>query len=221
MAARSRHSANKNAGARTLASTPHISPHSLPAPPPATMDEPYSPSMIMEFATNSVRNTTVATADDDPYYEVVTRFWHPQLTKINHLDPASRIMTTVCEIDTKGKEARIRFLATGQEKEKDKQGEVQEMTKSGGGGLADGGIFIDSDGVEYRWKTHNRNFLLIRCGDDGRLPIVTFHPHKRHFGVWRMSKHASLEIKPNRIKNLVGLIASYLLVERQRRHRRF
>jgi hypothetical protein len=46
-------------------------------------DDTPSKSMIMEFATNSVRNTTVATANDDPYFEVVTRFWHPNLTKIN------------------------------------------------------------------------------------------------------------------------------------------
>lgn len=72
----------------------------------------------MEFATNSVRNTTLATANDDPYYEVVTRFWHPHVTKINKLDPASRVMTTVCEIDSKGKEAKIRFV--DQDKQTDK-----------------------------------------------------------------------------------------------------
>jgi hypothetical protein len=66
-------------------------------------------SMVMEFATNSVRNTTLATANDDPCYEIVTRFWHPHLTKINKLDPASRALTTVCEIDNQGKEAKIRF----------------------------------------------------------------------------------------------------------------
>ncbi|KAJ7232665.1 hypothetical protein B0H12DRAFT_1145098 [Mycena haematopus] len=59
------------------------------------MDEPPAKTMIMEFATNSVRNTTLTTTDDDLYYEVVTRFWHPYITKINKLDPASRIMTTV------------------------------------------------------------------------------------------------------------------------------
>lgn len=47
------------------------------------MDETPVKVMKMEFATNSVRNTTLATADDDPYYEIVTRFWHPHITKIN------------------------------------------------------------------------------------------------------------------------------------------
>jgi hypothetical protein len=47
------------------------------------MDETPAKAMKMEFATNSVRNTTLATADDDPYYEIVTRFWHPHITKIN------------------------------------------------------------------------------------------------------------------------------------------
>ncbi|KAJ7659876.1 hypothetical protein B0H17DRAFT_954536 [Mycena rosella] len=188
-------------------------------------DDPPSPPMIMEFATNSVRNTTIATADDDPYYEIVTRFWHPHLTKINKLDPASRAMTTVCEINGKGKEARIRFAEADRQKSEksEKNGDalgewVPSETILKLGPEKPGGIFVDADGVEYRWKTHNRNFLLIQCGDDGRLPIVTYHPHKRHLFVWRMSQHASLEIKPNKIKNLEGLIASYLLVERQRRH---
>lgn len=73
------------------------------------MSADSSKSMIMELATNSVRNTTLATENDDPYYEVVTRFWHPNLTKINKLDPASRKMTTVCEIDNAETEAKVRF----------------------------------------------------------------------------------------------------------------
>ncbi|KAJ7140683.1 hypothetical protein C8R44DRAFT_827624 [Mycena epipterygia] len=179
--------------------------------------------MIMEFATNSVRNTTLATANDDPYYEVVTRFWHPRITKINKLDPASRALTTVCEIDSTGKGAMLRFLDVGRKtnnpgKKEDALGEwLPSETILKSAPQKSGGIFIDSDGVEYRWKTHNRNFQLIRCGDDSRVPVVTYHRYKRHFFVWRMSQHATLEIQPQ-IKNLEGLIASYLLVERQRRH---
>ncbi|KAF7358121.1 hypothetical protein MVEN_00860200 [Mycena venus] len=193
------------------------------------MDETPAKALIMEFATNSVRNTTLATKTDDPYYEVVTRFWHPHLTKINRLDPASRIMTTVCEIDNKnGREAKIRF-ASG-------DNNVESSTKKAESALGEwisseailklapekpGGIFVDSNGVEYRWKTHNRNFLLIRCDDVGRLPVVTYRPCKRHLGFWRMSQHAMLEIKPQLFNDLERLIASYLLVERQRRHHTF
>ncbi|KAJ7853592.1 hypothetical protein B0H13DRAFT_1642859 [Mycena leptocephala] len=184
--------------------------------------------MIMEFATNSVRNTTIATPNDDPYYEVVTRFWHPHVTKINKLDPTSGAMTTVCEIDNKGKDAKIRFA----DPEKKTEKSVKISDSSLGEWMSTeailklapekpGGIFVDTDGVEYRWKTHNRNFLLIRCGDDSRLPLVVYHRHKRHFGFWRMSKHATLEIKPQIFKSLERLIASYLLVERQRRHHTF
>ncbi|KAJ7187956.1 hypothetical protein C8R46DRAFT_5653 [Mycena filopes] len=188
-------------------------------------ETPIQP-MIMEFATNSVRNTTLATADDDPYYEIVTRFWHPNLTKINKLDPASRKMTTVCEIDNKSKEAKIRFASYSQKEKSEKDsptlGEwisTDEILKIAP--VKPGGTFVDSDGVEYRWKTHNRHFQLIRCGEDTGLPVVMYHPYKRHLFVWRMSKHATLEIKPEVIKDLERLIASYLLVERQRRHHTF
>ncbi|KAJ7064323.1 hypothetical protein C8F01DRAFT_984237 [Mycena amicta] len=188
-------------------------------------DRPDPTSTVLEFATNSVRNTTVATASDDPYFEIVTRFWHPHVTKINKLDPGSRELTTVCEIDTpRDGAARVRFFEEDRKCEKSGVAalgdwmEIQAILK-----LAEekpGGTFIDSDGVEYRWKTHNRNFQLYRLGDDTRLPIAIFHPCKRHFGVWRMSQHARLEVKPQ-IKHLERLIASFLLVERQRRHKKF
>jgi hypothetical protein len=65
-----------------------------------------------EFTTNSVRNTTLATQDDNLYYEVVTRFWHPKLTKVNILDPETKIMKTVAEVERVGKKnrSRVRFL---------------------------------------------------------------------------------------------------------------
>ncbi|KAK6977485.1 hypothetical protein R3P38DRAFT_2581416 [Favolaschia claudopus] len=208
------------------------------------MDDKPGETMIMELATNSVRNTTFATADDDPYYEVVTRFWHPNITKINKLDPSTRIMSTVCEIDNSlGKQAKIRFARVGGKAvEKSTNAEDVKTThdkadqKLSNANLGDwmsteeilkvlpkkkGGIFIDSEGVEYRWKTHNLNFLLIRCDDVGRLPMVVYHPYKRHFGFWRMRKHAKLEIRPQLFNELERLIASYLLVERQRRHHVF
>ncbi|KAJ6594192.1 hypothetical protein B0H19DRAFT_920129 [Mycena capillaripes] len=178
----------------------------------------------MELATNSVRNTTLATANDDPYYEIVTRFWHPHLTKINKLDPASRKMTTVCEIDNTEKEAKIRF-ADENKKGKSAKDSLGEWVSSEAilklAPKKPGGIFVDSDGVEFRWKTHNRHFQLIRCGEEGGQPVVVYHPYKRHLFVWRMSKHATLEIQPRMFKDLERLIVSYLLVERQRRHHTF
>ncbi|KAK7005785.1 hypothetical protein R3P38DRAFT_1717430 [Favolaschia claudopus] len=186
------------------------------------VDEQRNKSIVMELATNSVRNTTVSTSNDDLYFEVVTRFWHPNLTKINRLDPQTGAMTTVCEIENKGKETRIRFstdIAKDSKYGKSSLGEwksVEDILQ-----LAPerhGGVLVDSDGTEYRWKTHNRRFQLVRCGDDTKLPIVKYHRYKRHLGFWRMAKLATLEIRPNNIHSLERLIASFLLVERQRRH---
>ncbi|KAJ7244894.1 hypothetical protein C8J57DRAFT_1082590 [Mycena rebaudengoi] len=175
----------------------------------------------MEFATNSVRNNTLATTNDDPYYEIVTRFWHPYLTKINKLDPVSREMSTICEIDKAGGEIKLRFIDESKTTDR-KSAVLGEWVKAGDilKLMPDkpGGILVDPEGVEYRWKTHNRNFQLIRCGDETRRPLVVYHPNKRHFFVWRMSKHASLEVKPQLRKYLDRIIASFLLVERQRRH---
>ncbi|KAF7290775.1 hypothetical protein MIND_01318400 [Mycena indigotica] len=178
---------------------------------------------VLEFATNSVRNTTLATSSDDPYFEIVTRFWHPHVTKINKLEPGPGAkLTTVAEIDTSSN-ARVRFYDDDKKSEKGRGALGEWIDSTTILKLADGkpgGTYIDSDGIEYRWKTHNRNFQLYRVDDTTRLPIAVFHPCKRHFGVWRMSEHARLEVK-SQIKHMERLIASFLLVERQRRHKRF
>ena len=44
------------------------------------------PTHILSFTTNSLRNTTASVDDDTLFYEIVTRFWHPHLTKIFKLD---------------------------------------------------------------------------------------------------------------------------------------
>ncbi|KAJ6608143.1 hypothetical protein B0H10DRAFT_2227164 [Mycena sp. CBHHK59/15] len=193
--------------------------------------------LIMEFATNSVRNTTLAATNDDPYFEVVTRFWHPNLTKINKLDPETGEMHTICEIDKKGSgkaaEVRVRFVDEDKKRADKRRSEIKKDRSDALGDWMSaeeilkmaperpGGVFIDPEGVEYRWKTHNRKFQLIRCDDVARVPVAVYHPYKRHFFVWRMSKHASLEVKPQMAKYLERLIATYLLVERQRRHHTF
>ncbi len=64
----------------------------------------------MVFNTNSLRNTTIAIEDDTHYYEVVTRFWHPHLTKIFKRDAGTRDMILVSEIEREpDKDVRIRF----------------------------------------------------------------------------------------------------------------
>lgn len=79
----------------------------------------------LHFTSNSIRNTTLANHDDSLYYEVVTRFWHPKLTKINILDPETQALRLVAEIEqiTGSKwrygRYRVRFLnsvTNGEEK---------------------------------------------------------------------------------------------------------
>jgi hypothetical protein len=49
--------------------------------------------------------------DNDMFhYEIVTRFWHPHLTKINKADLENLVVTTVAEIEwMPGREPRVRF----------------------------------------------------------------------------------------------------------------
>ena len=75
-------------------------------PPPKKVDPPHK----MVLTTNSLRNTTISIDNDLLYYEIVTRFWHPHVTKIKKLDPETSELVTVAELEREpGKEPRIRF----------------------------------------------------------------------------------------------------------------
>ncbi|KAH8119519.1 hypothetical protein DFH11DRAFT_1501567 [Phellopilus nigrolimitatus] len=180
-------------------------------PPPKKVEPPHK----LVLSTNSIRNTTIAVDDDAFYYEVVTRFWHPNLTKIKKLDTDTAEMVTIAEIEREpGRETRLRF--GGQDAEwipasRFLQKESQKVR---------GGYFHGNSGVQYRWKTHRRQLQMIRPDSDNKEPLVVRHPHKRHFFFFRMSQHAYLEIKPEVVDSLDALIMSYLLVERRRRSAR-
>ena len=79
----------------------------------------------------------------------------------------------------------------------------------------------------------------MKEADEKREPVIEFHPHKRHFFVFRMAKHAWFEVKPQpevteAMERLIGKhftvseqaaltwfsAVSYLLVERRRRDSR-
>ncbi|TFY54377.1 hypothetical protein EVG20_g9728 [Dentipellis fragilis] len=80
--------------------------------PPPRKPEPMH---RMVFTTNSLRNTTISVDDDALYYEIVTRFWHPKLTKIFKLDKEAREMSLIAEIERpsgKGEEARLVLAAS-------------------------------------------------------------------------------------------------------------
>ncbi len=52
----------------------------------------------------------MSAANDSIHYEIVTRFWHPHLTKINKADLENLVVTTVAEIERiPGQEPRVRF----------------------------------------------------------------------------------------------------------------
>lgn len=92
-----------------------------------------APPLKLEFTTNSLRNTTIAVGNDKFYYEIVTRYWHPNTTKINKLDVESREFKTIAEIEKvpgKNKEPKVRFRkptsALAKEKEPEGGDEVMD-----------------------------------------------------------------------------------------------
>ena len=52
----------------------------------------------------------MSVGDDTIFYEIVTRFWHPTITKIKKLDPDSQSLTLIAELEREpGKEPRLRW----------------------------------------------------------------------------------------------------------------
>ncbi|KAI0320078.1 hypothetical protein OF83DRAFT_674304 [Amylostereum chailletii] len=179
-------------------------------PPPRKPDSAHK----LVFTTNSLRNTTISVHDDTIYYEVVTRFWHPHITKILKLDKEARQMDLVAEIErVPGKEVRVRV--GGEHGSWVSQDEVLRWDAD-----ARGGSWTATEGTEYRWKSHNRRLQLVRTDDVQKVPVAKFHPHRRYFFVLRMSTHACLEVKTEAASAMDQLILSYLLVEKRRRDRR-
>jgi len=178
-------------------------------PPPPKPKPPHKMVMTM----NSLRNTTFSVRDDTFYYEVVTRFWHPNLTRIIKHDFETRELTPLAEIEgLQGKEPKVRFGG-----EKGDWVPADDFVKFEPDAV--GGTFATGAGVEFKWKIVKGRFQLVRA-DDPEQKVAEFHPHRRHFWIFRMSKHAFFEIKPEPevTEALDRLIVSYLLVERRRRN---
>lgn len=148
--------------------------------PPKKVDPPHK----LTFATNSVRNTTFSLGNDKFYYEIVTRFWHPHLTKINKYDYENRLVSCVAEIESiPKKEVKVRFNMP------DAEGEwirASDFIKPEGNNMCvqylircalekilhchSGGVFTTGEeGVMYRWKTHKRYLQVckvpVRCSE--------------------------------------------------------
>ncbi|KAI0041897.1 hypothetical protein FA95DRAFT_1639450 [Auriscalpium vulgare] len=176
--------------------------------PPAKKSNPQHK---MVLTTNSLRNTTISVDDDAIYYEIVTRFWHPNLTKIFKLEKELREMVLVAEIERPPKGmAKVRFGGEhGEWINEDEFLRWDSRTR--------GGTFTGGEGVEYRWKSHRRRLQLVRADDEEKVPLVKYHTFRRHFLVFRMARRAWLEVKPEATNAMERLIASYLLVERKRR----
>ncbi|KAI0694267.1 hypothetical protein BC835DRAFT_1274785 [Cytidiella melzeri] len=178
-------------------------------PPPAKPPPPHK----LELTTNSLRNTTMSVKNDAIHYEIVTRFWHPHVTKINKADLENLVVTTVAEIERiPGMEPRVRF--GGDKGEWVLATDFVQLDEDRAGGT-----FTGNANVKYRWQTRKGHLQLVKADDEDQIPVAEYHPHRRHFFVFRMSKHAFFEIKPipEIIEALERLITSYLLVERRRR----
>ena len=99
-------------------------------PPPKKVDLPHK----LVFTTNSLRNTTISVDNDALYYEVVTRFWHPYVTKIRKLNGDTMEMVTIAELERiPGKTPRLRWMSeveNAEELSRERRGETSRSVES-------------------------------------------------------------------------------------------
>ena len=131
-------------------------------PPSAKPKPPHR----IELTANSLRNTTFATDDDSFYYEVVTRYWHPNLTKINKTDMETREVSVAAEIERiPGSEPRVRFGEKGEwvsasqfvkfDHEKVYVSFISlDWMATNARAFFSGGTYIGNGDVPYKWRTN-------------------------------------------------------------------
>ncbi len=74
------------------------------------MLQSYLPPQKLSLTTTSLRNFIISNQSDVIYYEVRTPKWEPGLTKISRMDPNTRELAVVAEIEnaSEGREEAMR-----------------------------------------------------------------------------------------------------------------
>ncbi|KZT36341.1 hypothetical protein SISSUDRAFT_1024350 [Sistotremastrum suecicum HHB10207 ss-3] len=162
--------------------------------------------MRLSLTTTSLNNCVISNDSDAVFFEIVTPSWEPNNTKIRRLDPNTRELELVAELERSG----------GMEKDGMTMGGGMKKKGPDAVRLRGEHVFRGKDGKQYRWQEKKRQLQLIRQ-DEPDKPVATFHRERRYFFVLRMSRQPYLEIQPGCMETLDSLIVSFLLVERKRR----
>lgn len=116
---------------RALSRVSVVVQHAQDMPPPKKVDPPHR----LEFTANSLRNTTIAVDNDALYYEIVTRFWHPHITKIRKLNGDTMELVTIAELERfPGKTPRLRWMSEVEDAQalsRDRRGETSRSVRPG------------------------------------------------------------------------------------------
>jgi len=176
---------------------------------------PYSPTatktpLRLVFTTNSLRNTVIASHDDEIYYEVVSKSWTPTVTRITRVFMDDMIYSHIAEIESAPRQP-VRVSMYG-EKSMWPAGAFVKFNVS-----RFTGEFTGDDGNTYVWRLRSGRLELFRAGDERSAPLAVFHSPKRMAKVFRMSQKPYIEIRPDAVTILDSLILSFLLMERNRR----
>jgi len=184
-------------------------------------------------------------SDDTVYYEIVTRYWEPTITKINKrvVMNDNKRMVSIAQIhDASPKNLKpksIAFRIAAKDGDRRTAVDDKEQMEALGDGIKVrfkgswmdvddfikyddriGASFKGEDGSLYTWRSQGGKLQLIKPDDKGGCTLLAqYHDYKRFLFVLRMSQHAFLEIRaPEVVDSIMDrLIVSYILVERKRR----
>jgi len=180
---------------------------------------PAKPAPLkLEFSTTSIRNTSIATENDVHYYEVSTWDWDPFVTKVKRLIPETTTMVLVAEFkrdNEKDKGCTGVRIVDPEKPDKDYQSPESYLGLSSGDSTSLG--MFTANGKQYKWQAVKGAIELVPTDEDDSKPIVRYHKHHRHLGVWRMSERPHLEVDPELTSSMDSLIVSFLLAEGKHR----
>ncbi|KAF8589704.1 hypothetical protein K439DRAFT_1612506 [Ramaria rubella] len=184
----------------------------MPPPPP-----PPAPIKLV-FTTTSLRNVTIATENDEFYYEIVTPDWDILNTRVRRLDTNTGIMSLVAELkkeDAHSSYAALRFINP---EKADTEFISPDVFLRDGAAKEGKAIGTFTAGYkQYRWQQSKRSIELVRADEEEGKPVARFHKHHRHLGVLRMSEKPFIEVESEFGPSMTTFIVSFLLAEGKRR----
>ncbi|THH04472.1 hypothetical protein EW145_g5497 [Phellinidium pouzarii] len=166
-------------------------------------------SQRLSLTTTSLQNVVISNASDVIYYEIVTPKWAPAVTRVSKMDPKSRELEIVAELQNEVSEKTVARPTAVRLRGQQFRPAGEFWTKDGVTGTD--ARFRGKDGKYYQWRERKGRLELMREQEPDGKPVAIYHRHRRYFLVLRMSQKPYLEVQPSVMETLDSLIGDPII----------